>query len=60
MALPFYADDRVEFVHSVSAIKPLQCIVIATVARNLQKLPHKEGEIFSQMLHQLINYCRLR
>ena len=55
MALSFYADERVEFVHTVSATKPLECIVIATTARNLQKLPNQEGEIFSQLLHQLVN-----
>ncbi|SMO32415.1 AraC-type DNA-binding protein [Saccharicrinis carchari] len=55
MALSFYADEKVEFVHRVSATKPLQCIVIATAARNLQKLPYNEGELFSQLLHQLVN-----
>jgi len=55
LALSFYADDKVEFVHTVSANKPLECILIATSPRNLQKLPHGEGELFSQMLNQLVH-----
>lgn len=55
MAVSFYADEKVKFVHSVSAAKPLASIVIATAVRNLQKLPNQEGEIFSQLLHQLVN-----
>ncbi|WKN43670.1 helix-turn-helix transcriptional regulator [Tunicatimonas pelagia] len=55
MALSFYADDQVEFIHTVSAQKPLRCIVIATAPRNLQQLPHHEGELFSQLLSQLVN-----
>lgn len=55
MVLSFYANEHVEFVHTVSATKPLECIVIATAVRNLQKLPNQEGELFSQLLHQLVN-----
>jgi AraC family transcriptional activator of pyochelin receptor len=55
MALSFYADDQVEFIHTVSAGKPLECIVIATAIKNLQKLPNQEGEIFNELLHQLVN-----
>ena len=55
MALSFYADEQVEFVHTVSAAKPLACIVIATATKNLHKLPNHEGKIFSQLLHQLVN-----
>lgn len=55
IALSFYADEQVEFVHTVSAAKPLACIVIATATRNLHHLPNQEGEIFSQLLHQLVN-----
>lgn len=35
LALSFYADEEVEFVHTVSASRPLECIVIATAARNI-------------------------
>ncbi|MEP2026608.1 MAG: AraC family transcriptional regulator [Reichenbachiella sp.] len=55
LALSFYADDQVEFVHTVSAAKPLACIVIATSVRNLDKLPAMEGELFGEMLHQLVH-----
>jgi len=55
LALSFYADEQVEFVHTVSASKPLQCIVIATAARNLERMPNQEGELFGQMLNQLVN-----
>ncbi len=54
MAISFYANERVKFVHKVSAEKPLQCIVIATATRSLQKLPNQEGELFSQLLDQLV------
>lgn len=55
LALSFYADEKVEFIHTVSASRPLECIVIATAARNLMKLPNHEGELFSEMLHQLVH-----
>ena len=55
MALSFYANQKVEFAHTVSANKPLKCIVVVTALNNLQKLPHQEGEIFEQLLHQLVN-----
>ncbi|RDY59256.1 helix-turn-helix domain-containing protein [Flagellimonas nanhaiensis] len=55
LALSFYADGEVEFVHTVSADKPLECILIATSPSNLIKMPNEEGELFSQMLDQLVN-----
>jgi AraC-like DNA-binding protein len=55
MVLSFYADEKVEFIHTVSADKPLACLVIATAIKNLQKMPNQEGEIFNQLLHQLVN-----
>ncbi|MGI9543810.1 MAG: AraC family transcriptional regulator, partial [Cyclobacteriaceae bacterium] len=55
LALSFYADEKVRFVHTVSASKPLESILIVTALRNLQKLPNQEGEIFSQLLHQLVD-----
>lgn len=54
LALSFYADEQVEFIHNVSAARPLECIVIATAIRNLEKLPNHEGELFGEMLHQLV------
>jgi AraC family transcriptional activator of pyochelin receptor len=55
LALSFYADEKVEFVHHVHATKPLQSVVIVTAVRNLEKLPNAEGDLFSELLHQLVN-----
>ena len=55
LALSFYADDQVEFVHTVSAGKPLECVVIATAVRNLQSLPELEVELFREFLNELIH-----
>lgn len=55
LALSFFADEHVEFIHSVSAAKPLECIVIATAASAIDKLPNQEGELFGEMLDQLVN-----
>jgi len=55
LALSFYADEKVEFVHAVSATKPLESIVIATAATTLENLPNQEGELFGEMLNQLVN-----
>lgn len=55
LALSFYADENVEFIHTVSASKPLQCLVIATSIGAIEKLPNQEGELFSEMLNQLVN-----
>lgn len=54
LALSFYADEMVKFVHTVSVSRPLECIVIATTTRNLKKLPQQEGELFGELLHQLV------
>ncbi|MEP4091267.1 AraC family transcriptional regulator [Reichenbachiella sp.] len=55
LALSFYANEKVEFKHTISSDKPLQCVLIATAVSNLEKLPNEEGEIFEQLLHQLVN-----
>lgn len=55
LALSFYGDGAVEFIHTISANKPLQCLVVATSFRNLEKLPNSEGEIFSDLLNELVN-----
>lgn len=55
LAFSFYGDDEVEFVHTVSPDKPLECIVIATSPRNLESMPNEEGEIFSNLLKELVN-----
>jgi len=55
MVLSFYANDKVEFEHHVSELKPLQCLVIATTIRNLDKLPNGEGLFLEKFLHQLVH-----
>ena len=55
LALSFFADEKVICEHTVAANKPLECIVIATATRNLEKLPNQEGEIFASMLNELVN-----
>ncbi|MEO1451531.1 MAG: hypothetical protein AAFV07_18510 [Bacteroidota bacterium] len=54
LALSFYADEEVAFVHEIAAQKPLACIVIATTTRNLAHLPHQGGELFADFLQQLV------
>ena len=55
LALSFYADEHVQFMHSVSASKPLECIVIATKMAGIQNLPNHEGELFGEMLNELVH-----
>ncbi len=55
LALSFYADENVEFIHSVSPTKPLACLVIATTMNTVDQLPNEEGELFGEMLNQLVN-----
>ena len=55
LALSFYADEKVEFIHSVSSSKPLECLVIATSTNTIDNLPNNEGELFGEMLNQLMN-----
>ncbi len=55
LALSFFADELVDCIHTVSKDNPLECIVIATATRNLHKLPFQEGELFNDLLHQLVN-----
>jgi AraC-like DNA-binding protein len=54
LAISFYADTTVESVHTVSPDKPLQCVLIATAPKNLQNLPNGEGELFTDLLEQLV------
>ena len=55
MVLSFYADNKVEFQHHVSELKPLQCLVIATTLKSLDKLPNGEGQFLEQFLSQLVH-----
>lgn len=55
LTLSFYADEHVEFEHSVSSNKPLECLVIATTPKAIEKLPNHEGDLFGEMLNQLVH-----
>ncbi len=55
MVLSFYADSKVEFEHHVSRLKPLQCLVIATTIRNIDKLPNGENQFLEIFLHHLVH-----
>lgn len=55
MVLSFYADEKVEFEHYVSAEKPLQCLVIATTIKNIDKLPNGEGLFLEEFLNTLVD-----
>lgn len=54
LALSFYADAEVACVHTVAPDKPLECIVVATALRKLNELPNHEGELFAEMLNELV------
>ncbi len=53
LALSFYADQEVEFEHTVSPDKNLKCIVVATKITSLDYLPNEEGELFTDLLGEL-------
>lgn len=55
LSFAFYADEKVEFEHRVSPNKNLRCIVVATKLSKLEQLPNQEGELFSDLLKELLN-----
>lgn len=55
LALSFFANEKVEFIHTTSAAKPLRCIVVATSLNKLSELPEQESELFNEMLKQLVH-----
>ncbi|WP_299096711.1 AraC family transcriptional regulator [uncultured Winogradskyella sp.] len=55
LALSFYANEKVVFQHTVENNKPLQCLLIATTTSAIEKLPNQEGELFAEMLNELVN-----
>ncbi|RKN83345.1 helix-turn-helix domain-containing protein [Ulvibacterium marinum] len=55
LSLSFYADEKVEFEHTVSPNKNLKCIVVATKLSKLEQLPNQEGDLFSDLLEELVN-----
>ena len=55
MVLSFYADNMVEFEHHVSKLKSLQCLIIVTTIKNIDKLPNSESQFLEHFLYQLIH-----
>lgn len=55
MVLSFYANDKVTFEHHVSKLKPLQCLVIVTALKNIDKLPDGEGLFLEKFLRPLVH-----
>jgi len=55
LAISFYADTTVDCVHTIAPEKPLECVLIATAPKNLENLPNGEGELFTDLLNQLVN-----
>ncbi|CAL2103477.1 Transcriptional regulator [Tenacibaculum sp. 190130A14a] len=55
MVLSFYANDKVTFEHHVSKLKPLQCLVIVTALKNIDKLPDGEGQFLEKFLRPLVH-----
>ena len=54
-AMSFYADHKVDFVHKIHSVQPLQCVCIILTFKNMQNLPRQEGVMFSKYLNQLVN-----
>ncbi len=55
IAISFSANERVEFVHHISNLKPLQCVCILTTPGKLQKLTASEAGLFSRHVPHLLN-----
>ncbi|MFY0687454.1 MAG: helix-turn-helix transcriptional regulator [Cyclobacteriaceae bacterium] len=55
IALSFYGNKTVDFVHLVSPERPLQCVLIFSTIENLKRLPEHEDEVFTSHLYDLIN-----
>lgn len=55
IAMSFFANDQVNFAHSISPEKSLQCICILLTIKNLPELPQEESEIFAKNLYNLVN-----
>ncbi len=55
LAMSFFANKNVDFIHTVSEHKKLSCVVILYSLSHLNKLPESEREIYSQYVNELIN-----
>ncbi|MDB4270754.1 AraC family transcriptional regulator [bacterium] len=55
LAMSFFANKNVDFIHTISESKKLHCVVILYSLKNLNKLPEGEREIYAETLNELIN-----
>lgn len=55
LAMSFFANGNVKFIHTVSKNKKLSCVVILYSLKNLKELPDNEREVYSQYVNELIN-----
>ena len=55
LAMSFFANKNVDFIHTISESKKLHCVVILYSLKNLNKLPNGEREIYAETLNELIN-----
>lgn len=55
LAMSFFANKNVDFIHTVSEHKKLSCVVILYSLKHLNNLPDSEREIYSQYVNELIN-----
>ncbi len=55
LAMSFFANENVKFIHTVSKHKKLSCVVILYSLKNLKELPDSEREVYSQYVNELIN-----
>ncbi len=55
LAMSFFANKNVDFIHTISESKKLHCVVILYSLKNLNKLPEDEREIYAETLNELIN-----
>ncbi|MBT8180343.1 MAG: AraC family transcriptional regulator, partial [Eudoraea sp.] len=55
LAMSFFANENVKFIHTVSKNKKLSCVVILYSLKILKALPDSEREVYSQCVNELIN-----
>ncbi|UCD61209.1 MAG: helix-turn-helix transcriptional regulator [Flavobacteriaceae bacterium] len=55
LAMSFFANENVKFIHTVSKNKKLSCVVILYSLKNLKELPDSEHTVYSQYVNELIN-----
>jgi len=55
LAMSFFANEHVKFIHTVSKNKKLSCVVILYSLKKLEELPDNEREVYSQCVNELIN-----